>query len=231
MELQTYNNIKVSLLKSDDNYLEVLNQATNITMKQDFKDFDKEKITKTIKYLLKANHTSIFEHINYTFLIEGASRSYLAQQTRHRIASYTSGSQHYQNYKNYEAGVIGGLHPTIEALYKDSMDSSMEVYNELIKLGMPKYEARQVLPNGMQNNLMITINARSLINFFQLRLCYRNTEEIRIVSVKMYQLCLEHFPELFQYVGPTCVMTGKCNQGKMACKNSLDFVRENYGRE
>lgn len=231
MELQNYNDIKVSLLKSDDNYLEVLNQATNITMKQEFKDFDKRKITKTIKYLLQADHTSIFEHINYTFLIEGASRSYLAQQTRHRVASYTSGSQHYQNYKNYEAGVISNLDPKVEELYKKGMENSMKIYNELIDLGMPKYEARQVLPNGMQNNLMITINARSLINFFKLRLCYRNTEEIRIVAVKMYQLCVEHFPELFRYVGPTCIMTGKCNQGKMACKNNPEFIRENYGRE
>jgi len=217
MELNKYSDIKVSLIKSDDNYLDILSLAANITMKKDFKDFNKDKIHKTIKFMLDADHTSVFEHINYTFLIEGASRSYLAQQTRHRIASYTSGSQHYQNYEDYSANVIDSLDPQLKKLYKESIERSIDDYKMLMELGMKKYEARQVLPNGMQNNLMITINARSLINLFRLRLCYRATEEIRVVTTKMYNLCLNHFPELFQYIGPPCVMSNKCNQGKMTC--------------
>lgn len=231
MELIKYRDLKVSLIKSDSNYLDVINLATNITMKKDFKGLEKKAMSNKIKFLLDADHTSIFEHINYTFLIEGASRSYLAQQTRHRIASYTSGSQHYQNYKDYNANIINGMKPEVEELYERSMNESMKNYNDLVELGMEPYEARQVLPNGMQNNLMISINARSLINLFRLRLCFRNTEEIRVVTSKMYNLCLEHFPELFSHIGPPCIMSGKCNQGKMTCGNSIGFVNENFHKE
>lgn len=66
------------------------------------------------------------------------------------------------------------------------------------------------------------MNARSLINFFNLRLCYRNTDEIRIIANKMFILCKKHLPELFNYIGPDCIMKKYCTQGNMKankCKN------------
>ena len=92
----------------------------------------------------------------------------------------------------------------------------MEAYRELIADGVPKEEARQVLPNGMENNLMVTINARSLANFLNLRMCNRNTKEIKMVAEKMYDLVQPHFPEFFNNVGPDCSIS-KCRQGKLIC--------------
>lgn len=221
----TYKNIKVSLLRSTDKPKDLVNLATTITMKKDLAlDVLRKKLKSRIKFLISADHTSVLEHLTYTFLVEGASRSYLAQMTRHRIASYTSGSQHYQNYEGYGARIVDGLSVEQRTVFEEAIQKSMDAYSELMSLGVPKYEARQVLPNAMENNLLITMNARSLINFFKLRLCLRNTKEINVVAIKMYKLCLGHFPELFELVGTPCMMD-KCNQGKMSCGKSLQEVK------
>jgi len=215
VEINNYESIDVSLLQATPKPLEMVNIAANITMKKDFDKKNLKGINSKIKFLLDANHTSPFEHIVYSFLVKGASRSFLAQMTRHRMASYTSGSQHYQNYSDYGFR-IESPHTDNELIDK-TLDTIMNTYNTLIEEGVPKYEARQILPNGMENNLMITMNARSLINFYNLRLCNRNTAEIHTVAHKMHGLTMEHFPELFKYIGPDCYQNGGCKQGKMTC--------------
>lgn len=213
-KIKRYDDITVKLIRSTSYPLDIINTSANITMKKNFQDLSYHGIKKKIKFLLDANHTSVFEHISYTFLIIGASRSFLAQMTRHRMASYTSGSQHYQNYSEYGFRISKEF--SKNRILKNHIKNMIIAYNKLIKAGMPHHEARQLLPNGMENNLMITINARSLINFLNLRLCSRNTEEIKIVADKVYKLVNEHFPELFDHIGPDC-FTRRCRQGKMSC--------------
>jgi len=215
MKINNYESIKVELLRATENPMEIISRALSMTMK---KDVDITMSKKILKSIIKMNHTSVFEHINYTFFINRASRSFLAQITRHRIASYTSGSQHYQYYGDYDALGSSSLTLPQRIVYNKMLDDSLDNYKKLIEFGVPKYEARQVLPNAMENNLMVTINARSLINFFNLRLCKRNTEEIRIIAEKMFSLVYHHFKELWENIGTDCQMN-KCRQGKMRCIN------------
>lgn len=224
MEIESYNASKITLIRASSNPLELVNMACSLTMKKNFKDFKSSK--ELVKFCLDANHTSIFEHINYTFLIEGATRNFLAQITRHRIASYTSGSQHYQNYKDYGFKISSkNINIKNMEILKMTTDVAMNSYNQLITNGVPHYEARQVLPGGMENNLIITINARSLINFLNLRLCTRNTEEIFLIAKEIKALLETHFPELFKYVGADCLMAS-CKQGKFSCMKNKKNIKK-----
>src|SRR6056297_3116608 len=63
----------------------------------DYKSVDYEKAKKLIKSIIKSGHISIIEHLNYTFAIEGISRSESHQHVRHRIASFSQQSQRYCN--------------------------------------------------------------------------------------------------------------------------------------
>lgn len=218
-ELKPYRDIKVNLLWATPNPQRVVERALSMTQKQDFEQARFKNLEKVIATVVKQNHGSIWEHIVYGFEIEGASRSFLAQQTRHRMASYTSGSQHYQDYRNYGMRVSDSIfdNPELKAKAQVSLDASMKAYVDLIDAGVDKSESRQLLPNAAENNLLVTTNARSLMNYFNLRLCKRNTEEIQVVARKMYDLALEHFPELWKNVGPDCYQNGSCNQGKMSC--------------
>ena len=63
---------------------------------------------------------------------------------------------------------------------------------------------------------MVTMNARSLFNFFEERLCNRAQEEIREVASQMLDLVLEVAPNIFVKAGPSCAF-GKCKEGTMSC--------------
>jgi thymidylate synthase (FAD) len=215
MKIISYNDIEVHMIRSTNNPLEIMRTALDITQKRDFMDQAGGVSAKTIQAVMKMNHGSVFEHVSYSFLILGASRSFLAQITRHRISSFTSGSQHYQDYRDYGCSVDESL--IGNETMAESLEACAKTYVRMVDSGIPKYEARQVLPNAMQNNLLWTVNARSLVNFLNLRLCHRNTNEIMIVAGKILHLVKRHFSELFDVVGPDCFMRGGCAQGKMSC--------------
>jgi len=212
-----YEDIKVSLIQKPENPLEILSRAASMTMKKDY-NIDKKATSKLVKFLIEAEHTSILEHLNYTFVIDNCSRSYLTQITRHRVASYTSASQHYQDYRNYPIVVS----KDISDMAINSIESSLFIYESLIESGIKKEEARQVLTNSMAVNLMMTINARSLYNLIKQRRCKRNVEEMVAITNKMLKLLQAETPEIFNHYGTWCDFN-VCNQGKMSCGNPYNL--------
>ena len=81
-----------------------------------------------------------------------------------------------------------------------------------------------MLPNACTTKIMMTMNARSLMNFFRLRCCNRAQWEIRELAWEMLKLCREAAPTLFKKAGPACV-SGACPEGKMPCGKAQE-VRE-----
>ena len=77
-------------------------------------------------------------------------------------------------------------------------------------------DARFVLPNACDTKMILTMNARSLMNFFHHRCCNRAQWEIRAVANEMLRLVYQVAPALFRNAGPSC-LTGKCPEGKMSC--------------
>lgn len=165
-----------------------------------------------ISFLYKAEHRSPLEHVVLCMQITGVSRAFMAQITRHRLASYTCSSQHYQNYSKY---------PVIEWYYTERMemaiDDAVAAYDEAIRNEVPKDVARMCLPEAMAVNMIMTANAREWAEIMHQRLCLRNTNETLAVAMLMYDELRKWFPELFKHVGPQCY-EGACKQGKMACK-------------
>jgi len=212
MKHLTYDDISVTLLKATSDPDFIVGKAMAMTMKQDTSALSGSV---PYKFLLDAEHTSILEHVSFTFLITNISRSLLAQVTRHRIGSFTSSSQHYQDYRDYPVVMCEDMRGNKEATY--AFNNSYERYMNLIDEGISKEEARQVLPNAAAVNLLWSANARSLVNFLRLRLCHRNVLEMQTFASKIYTRCLEHMPNLFTHAGPQCFMDGKCKQGKMTC--------------
>jgi thymidylate synthase (FAD) len=211
-ELQTYNQMTVKIEQSAPipNYLTSL--ALKITQAKDLSTA-LSTTPNMLAYLIDAGHLSVIEHCSATFLIKGASRSLLAQLTRHRMASYTVGSQHYQNYTDYPYTVH--MNMSKEPIVVKLFEAIDKVYDMLIQNGHPVWEARQILPNAKTCNILFTINARSLINFLNQRLCKRNVPEMQILAQKIQHKAIQWWPTLFNLVGPDCKMRGCCTQGRM----------------
>jgi thymidylate synthase (FAD) len=82
-------------------------------------------------------------------------------------------------------------------------------------MGISKEDARFILPNAAKTNIMVTMNARELRHFFNLRCCARAQWEMRIVATEMLRQARKATPALFEHAGPTCVELGYCPEGKM----------------
>ena len=193
---------------------------------------ESKDISKFIERLLSLKHMSPFEHASFTFGIEGVSRALLAQITRHRIASFSVKSQRYVSASTQETFNFV-IPPRIEELGEDykakyiaEMTQMQEWYNEWQTLlggnnESSNEDARFVLPNAAETKMIITMNARELMHFFNLRCCNRAQWEIREVAWEMLRLVSKVAPTLFKNSGPSCV-AGACSEGKMTCGKALE---------
>lgn len=211
-----------------------------------------EKTASFVNMLAEIGHESPIEHANFTFGIEGVSRAFLAQITRHRIASYSVQSQRYVKEHNMEYVTPPEISANEEALgiFNEAMQYAADTYKKLSDILEAKHyqtflasgldekaakrsaekqaieDARFVLPNACDTKMIVTMNARSLHNFFTHRCCNRAQWEIRDVAKQMLALCLEVAPNIFKKAGPPC-FRGGCPEGKMSC-GLMKEVREEY---
>ena len=171
--------------------------------------------------LFRSGHTSTFEHVSFTFGIDGLSRVASHQLVRHRLASFSQQSQRYVKMSpDPEAVIIPpsvSKNPEALALFNETVAKSQEAYAKLTALGIPKEDARFILPHGHSTRLVMTMNARELHHFFSLRLCRRAQWEIHELARKMLILCREKAPVLFEKAGPSCVF-GECGEARTCGK-------------
>ena len=205
-----------------------------------------EKVDNFIDMLAGLGHESPMEHMTFTFGIENVSRSLLAQITRHRMASFSVQSQRYVSEKDFEFVTPDQIaeNEDAKALYLETMENIAKSYNALadmlrennIKDGMePKAaekkaieDARYVLPNACTTKMIVTMNARSLHNFFKLRCCNRAQWEIRELACQMLALVKEVAPNVFKNAGPDCVR-GACSEGAMTCGMAKEMRKKFKG--
>lgn len=168
-----------------------------------------------LKKTIASGHESVIEHVSFTFKIDGVSRSLLAQLTRHRIASFSVESQRYVDMRNVQYVVPESIkkNPVCLKLWKNLMDEITDAYSAFVDAGIPKEDARSVLPNAACTSLVLTMNARELRHFFSLRCCNRAQWEIRRMADEMLKICRERCPVLFASAGPGCV-SGHCPEAR-----------------
>ena len=232
--------------------------SSDISSLQD--NLTEDKISSFVNMLASMHHESPFEHASFTFGIEGIDRSTSHQLVRHRIASYSQKSQRYVNENDFDYimpeairdddycyDIFKDTMRCINDAYKDIEDCLEKKYTkEFIEQGMDEKtaknkaskiaaeNARSVLPNACETKIIVTMNARSLFNFFAHRCCNRAQDEIRELATEMYKLVYVIAPNVFKYSGPNCVATGKCPEGNMCCgkmkemKEKFDFIKGEY---
>lgn len=172
-----------------------------------------------IAKLLAMGHLSPFEHISFSFAIDGVSRTLSHQLVRHRIASYSQKSQRYVKERGFDYITPPSLAANEAALarYQQLMQEVDALYTALVAQGVPAEDARYILPNATTTNLVATFNARSLLNFFRLRCCRRAQWEIRALAQQMLEEVRQVAPAVFAQAGPSCVSEGVCYEGALSC--------------
>ncbi len=183
---------------------------------------DKEKF---LSKIISMGHHSVLEHAGFTFGIEGISRVTSHQLVRHRLASYSQQSQRYVQEKGqFEYVIPPSVAENEEACqaFEAMMHRAQALYDELIAKGAAAEDARYVLPNATETKIVVTMNARELRHFFQLRCCYRAQCEIRQMAMKMLELVKGIAPLLFKNSGPIC-LAKPCPEGKLTCGKQTEI--------
>lgn len=211
-----------------------------------------EGVATFLKRLVDYGHDSPFEHVSFTFAIEGVSRVLTHQLVRHRIASYSQQSQRYVKLEHFDYIIPPAIEADSEArrIFIKAMEDDQKTYGELVerleKTHFDAYlekgysekkakgaaeksaieDARFVFPNACETKIVVTMNARTLIHFFKMRCCYRAQWEIRALADEMLKRCREVAPILFRTSGPPCLVSS-CPEGAMSC-GSQNEVRQKY---
>jgi len=190
-----------------------------------------EAVEKFLTKLVDMGHESPVEHVSFTFMIDGVSRALLAQITRHRLASFSVRSQRYVDESNFDYVTPPDVDKdeVQREIFDDTIYVVNEAYQQLIlklrKSGKTKEQAneqaRAILPNACATSLVMTMNARELMHFFNKRCCSRAQDEIRSVADEMLRQCKEVAPILFKNSGAPCV-SGICPEGSMSCGGKND---------
>lgn len=183
--------------------------------------------TSFISKVLESGHDSPVEHVCYTFAVQGVSRALTHQLVRHRIASYSQQSQRYVDESDFEFVIPPAIARVPEAREKflEFMSYTGKTYRDLKRLllehgrgGKSNEDARFVLPQAAESKIVVTMNCRSLLHFFELRCCERAQWEIRRMAWKMLKLLRAELPVLFDAAGPRCERLGYCPEGeKFTC--------------
>ena len=186
-----------------------------------------DRVKEMVKKMVALGHASTIEHVAFTFGIEGVSRVLTHQLVRHRIASYDQQSQRYVAEHDFEyiTPHTIGEKPEAREKYDALMQRIRETYDELIDMGVPKEDARYVLANATETKIIVTMNARSLLHFFNLRCCNRAQWEIREMAYKMLAEVKKVAPTLFKNAGASCVNTGRCPEGELTCGKFHEMIK------
>lgn len=178
-------------------------------------NWTEEDVKKMVARVRDAGHLSTFEHTMFTFGVSGVSRALTHQLVRHRHMSFEQKSQRYITLKGGHFEYITPpsitARPEIKAKFDSLMRQISEFYSEAVAAGTPAEDARFALPNAAETQIVVTANARALLDFFTLRTCNNAQWEIRELAFAMLRLAKKAAPDLFIRAGATCVR-GYCNE-------------------
>jgi len=150
--------------------------------------------------IIKNGHHSVLEHASATFRITSVSRNFTHQLVRHRLCAFSQRSQRYVNEKNFAFVEPESIRKKNEAheLFEWFIAEAKDTYCKLQELGIKNEDARFVLPNAVQSEIIISANFRELRHIFCVR-CNRHAQwEIRNIALQMLRIMKKEAPSVFQ---------------------------------
>jgi len=185
------------------------------------------EIQRLLKKVIESGHLSVLEHASFTFAIEGISRACSHQLVRHRIASYSQQSQRYVKLEEIDFIIPESIarDENLRREFQEALELCKRLYRKLIERGVPAEDARYVLPQATPTKIVVTMNARALMNFFELRCCLSAQWEIRKLAEEMLSLVKQVAPHIFENAGAFCVTRKVCPEKKYDCPKWVELYK------
>ena len=189
---------KVELLSITPN-AEKLIEAAGRTSYMSFDKQGEDSEKRFIRMLTKSGHLSVLEHAYATFRVSGASRAFTHQLVRHRLCSLIQQSQRYVDESNFSYIEPDSIKNNLEAhsVFIDFMGKAKEAYLKLNRLKIKKEDARYVLPNAVESQIVVSANFREWRHIIDLRGKPQSQWEIRKVAIEILKILKKHAPNVF----------------------------------
>lgn len=188
---------------------------------------DLKKQEAFVQKVVASGHLSPLEHVKFSFAVQGVSRALTHQLVRHRLASYSQQSQRYVKEDDFDYIIPPSIarNNAAKIEFEKLMSTIQQSYNKLLVLlgqdnlsgESANQDARFCLPQAAETKIVVTMNCRELLHFFQHRCCERAQWEIRSLAEKMLQICREKLPAIFSSAGAKCEALGYCPEGEKFC--------------
>ena len=150
-------------------------------------------------------HWGVFEHATFTVSVSGISRSCTHQLVRHRLFSYLQSSSRMINFSKFTPDdfiIPRSLNKSGSyQKFRETVNLAIKTYEELMKKGVPKEDARFVLPQATPQHIVITGNARNWLHLFYMRMPRNAQWEIREMARLIYTKLMEISPLIFEGAG------------------------------
>ncbi len=190
---------EVELLSITPNAEKLIEKAGR-TCYLSFDRTDVESEKKFIRMIVRSGHHSVLEHASATFRIQGGSRSFTHQLVRHRVCAFSQQSQRYVNETDFSVIVPDSINKNSEAkeVFLSFVKHAQNTYSKLKKLGIKKEDARFILPNAIESEIVMTANFRELRHIFKERCIKAAQWEIREIAIEMLKIMKKEAPVVFE---------------------------------
>jgi len=163
-----------------------------------------------LEHILVQQHYSVLEHASFSLYVDGVSRSFLAELTRHRHLSFSVLSQRFVDEWHVDTITPPALddRPELRAELRNLADHAskayVQLYNALTLAGLPRKQAREaaraVLPNATETKLIVTGNVRAWREVIAKRNSPHAEAEMQRFAAEVLRILVEWAPNCFQDV-------------------------------
>jgi len=185
----------LSITPNPEKLIEAAGRTSYLSFDKQSEDTEK----RFIRMIIKNRHFSVLEHAYATFRISGASRALTHQLVRHRLCSFIQQSQRYVDERNFNFIEPNSVkdNPEAHSLFIDFMGRAKEVYSQLQRMKIKKEDARYVLPNAVESQILVSANFREWRHIIELRGKPQSQWEIRKAAIEILKILKNHAPTIF----------------------------------
>ena len=191
--------MQVELMALTPNAEEVIEDACRTCYLSFHRKNPPESTRELIAKILEKGHHSVLEHASATFRVLGASRVFTHEIVRHRFVSPSQQSQRYVSEAKSEVIVPPSVAAVPEAQqeFERMVAAAKETYRKLVAAGVPKEDARYILPGGTASEIVLSANFREWRHVIEVRCHPRAHWEIRRVCLEMLRILQHESPIVF----------------------------------
>lgn len=187
---------------------------------------DSEANQKLIGKVLSSGHSSVIEHTVFSLALKNVSVYVEQFFIEHRLASFTVKSRRYVDFGAQGYYIPPELAGEDRDFYRDYMNALFDAYKKLLDRGIPREDARFILPYALCSSFYCTLNARELIYMLAQMKSGRGKSipELRTIASELEEQLLALFPGFEKHLAACERQCADCASPAPAPIGELEFV-------